>query len=64
MVGHLIETACHGFLYGVHYHCPLGPAVNLLSAAAKVSKAVGQGVHARRPNGNAQNCAGVHVKYV
>ena len=36
--------------------------MNLLSAAAKVSKAVVQGVHARRPNGNAQNYAGVNVK--
>ena len=29
MVGHLTVTACHGFLYGVHYLCHLRPAVNL-----------------------------------
>ena len=29
MVGHLTVTACHGFLYGVHYLCNLRPAVNL-----------------------------------
>ncbi len=56
MAGQWTVKPSRGFLYGPHYLCHRKPAVNLSSVAAKVQKAVVQGVLARRHTGSALNC--------